>query len=199
MNINYMKTKKPAMKAAPVAAETLRAVVPLPEGAAAGASSPAGPEAGPSTGVDSLPGAGGEEASLLGEEAESWVGEAAGMEEEGVVGEVAEPWGEAAVGVEAEAWGVEAEACGAEEDDWGVEAAGGDDEGVVGEDFGDGEAVGVVVGAWVSAAAAPAMATKMRAKTTTTWRAISKYSFFFCVWIIVCIYLLWILEITVLL
>lgn len=42
---------------------------------------------------------------------------------------------------------MEAEACGAEEDDWGVEAGGGDDDGVVGEDFGDGEAVGVVVGA----------------------------------------------------
>jgi len=81
--------KKPAMKAAPAAAETLRAVAPFCVGAAAGASSPAGPEAGPSAGVDSLPGEGGDEASLPGEEAESLEGAAAGVEE--AVGGVAEP------------------------------------------------------------------------------------------------------------
>lgn len=44
-----------------------------------------------------------------------------------------------------------------------------------GEVFGDGEAVGEVEGAW---AATPAMATKIRARTTT-WRAILLFVLFF--------------------
>jgi len=90
------------MKAAPAAAETLRAVAPLCVGEAAGASSTAGPEAGPSAGVDSLPGEGGDEASLPGAEAESSVGEAAGVVGE-AVGEVAALSGGDAEGLEAEA------------------------------------------------------------------------------------------------
>jgi len=53
--------------AAPAAAEKVRAVAPFSsdEGAGAGPSV-AGPEAGPSAVLDSLPGAGGDEVSLLG-------------------------------------------------------------------------------------------------------------------------------------
>lgn len=151
--------KKPAMTAAPATAETLRVVAPLFVGAGAGVSSATGPSAGPSAGLYSLPGAGGDETSLSGDEAgveeseeSSSAGEAAGVEEE-EVGEEAEALGVVA-GVEAvglledDALGAEAEPCGAEADDFGAEAeASGDDDGVVGDDFGVGEAVGELVGA----------------------------------------------------
>lgn len=132
-------------------------------------------ESGPGAGASekySLPGAGGDETSVSGEEA----------------GVAAEDLGDGeADGVEADDVGALAGALGdkvgalASELDLGVAAG---EEDVVGDDFGDGEAVGEVVGvSW--AETKPAMAMKIRARTTT-WRAIMNTIYIFLLNFFIC-------------